>query len=611
MTIGPESEIPVASSSYTCTVARTSSLNPRGFESGKTSLMASLSFTHFLSPPRWDLNWQYRSSFNLIQLQDFRLNNKWCLAATSRKKIVEALAQEEMSDNDVVAKTKTSRKSKRATTKRTRKKPETDAIQENSELEIDSDASNEESVISASNEDTKKTQRRTRRKAASASTGVEKEKTKKKVRRRKTTKKIGDVTEDQGSESDVSDAEESIFVTNVVDEGEGDIELEKDEGEDISFTYGWPPLVCCFGSAKHAFVPSGRPANRLLDYEIHERMRDARWAPEKFIRAPGGCAGSVAIALASLGGKVAFMGKLGDDEYGQAMLYYLNMSDVQTRSVRIDTRRMTAVSQMKISKRGRFRLTSVKPCAEDSMSKSEINIDVLKEAKMFYFSTHSLLDKNMRSTTSQAVKISKKLGGVVFYDVNLPLPLWQSVEETKMFIQQAWNLANVIEVTKQELEFLCGIKPSEEFDTKNNARSKFVNYEPEVIAPLWHENLKVLFVTNGTSKIHYYTKEHNGVVHGMEDPPLTPFTSDMSASGDGIVAGLMRMLTVQPDLITDNDYLVRTLKYAIDCGVIDQWKLARTRGFPPKEDMEEVEPDPNGIRSISEIEYRTIVEAVS
>lgn len=161
---------------------------------------------------------------------------------------------------------------------------------------------------------------------------------------------------------------------------------------------------------------------------------------------------------------------------------------------------------------------------------------------MFYFSTHSLLDKNMRSTTLQAVKISKKLGGVIFYDVNLPLPLWQSFDETKMFIQQAWNLANIIEVTKQELEFLCGIKPTEEFDTKNNARSKFVHYEPEVIAPLWHKNLQVLFVTNGTSKIHYYTKEHNGAVHGMEDPPLTPFTSDMSAAGDGIVAGSILLI---------------------------------------------------------------------
>lgn len=143
----------------------------------------------------------------------------------------------------------------------------------------------------------------------------------------------------------------------------------------------------------------------------------------------------------------------------------------------------------------------------------------------------------MRSTALQAIKISKKLGSLIFYDVNLPLPLWQSGEETKMFIQQAWDLADVIEVTTQELEFLCGIEPFKNFDTKNNDKSKFPHYAPEVLAPLWHENLKLLFVTNGTSKIHYYTKEHDGAVLGMEDAPVTPFSCDMSAAGDGIVAG--------------------------------------------------------------------------
>ncbi|KAF5945451.1 hypothetical protein HYC85_015679 [Camellia sinensis] len=229
------------------------------------------------------------------------------------------------------------------------------------------------------------------------------------------------------------------------------------------------------------------------------------------------------------------------------------------------------------------------------------------KAKMFYFNTFSMLDRNMRSTMLRAIKISKKLGGIIFYDLNLPLPLWQSCEETKMFIQEVWNLADVIEVTKQELEFLCGIKPSENFDTRDNDRSKFIHYTPEVFGQLWHENLKVLFVTNGTSKIHYYTKEHNSAVLGMEDAPITPFTGDMSASGDGIVAALMRMLTVQPHLITDKGYLEQSVKYAVNCGVIDQWRLARTVGFPPKEGMEEnVEPDPNGIRSITEREYRTL-----
>jgi len=79
-----------------------------------------------------------------------------------------------------------------------------------------------------------------------------------------------------------------------------------------------------------------------------------------------------------------------------------------------------------------------------------------------------------------------------------------------------------------------------------------------------------------------------------------------------IFAALMRMLTVQPDLLTDKGYLEHSIKYAIDCGVIDQWILGRVRGFPPHEDMEEdITPDSNGIRSISETEYRTAVGSAS
>ncbi|XVE85724.1 hypothetical protein DITRI_Ditri17bG0113900 [Diplodiscus trichospermus] len=228
----------------------------------------------------------------------------------------------------------------------------------------------------------------------------------------------------------------------------------------------------------------------------------------------------------------------------------------------------------------------------------------------------------------------KKLGGVIFYDVNLPLPLWCSDEQTKMFIQEAWNLADVIEVTKEEIEFLCGIEPKEEFDTKNNDRSKFIHYDYEVAAPLWHENLKALFVTNGTCKIHYYTKEQNGAVHGMEDAPITLFFCDMYHLEMALLqlilffwtklSALLRMLTVHPDLITDKGYLERTIEYAIDCGVIDQWLVTCTRGFPPREGIEEegkeedddkkeeaAVPDPNGIRSITEMEYCTLVESVS
>ncbi|KAL0420734.1 UNVERIFIED_CONTAM: Fructokinase-like 2, chloroplastic [Sesamum latifolium] len=499
--------------------------------------------------------------------------------AVSRDKLTDSLAQE-VSDGEPGSTEKKIRRTSKRASARTRKK----AMEIPDENPAANGNARDEEILmtSGSEENSRTTRTRTRKKAPSALETVEGEAAEKVTRQRRRKKKA-DGLDSQGSETEFSDVEGDTFSLTMDEDSEQELEFDIDDGEDISFTYGWPPLVCCFGAAQHAFVPAGRRANRLIDYEIHDRKKEALWEPEKFVRASGGCSSNVAVALASLGGKVAFMGSSG-------------MMPLAT-----------AVSQMKIGKRGGFRMTSVKPCAEDCLSKSEINIDVLKEAKMFYFNTFSLLDRNMRSTTLQAVKIAKKLGNVVFYDLNLPLPLWQSSEETKKFIQKVWDLSDIIEVTKQELEFLCGITPSENFDTRDNDRSKFTHYTPEVVSQLWHDDLKVLFVTNGTSKIHYYTKEHNGAVHGMEDAPLTPYTSDMSASGDGIVAGIMRMLTLQPHLISDKGYLERTVKYAVSCGVIDQWLQARSLGFPAKEGMEDVVPDPNGIKSITEREYRTLV----
>lgn len=544
-------------------------------------------------------------------VRDHRLQSGWVSSARSKKAIVASSADEDTTEPKVTKRTTINR-----TASRSRKKATTEFEDDNSEpLGSESMLEQEGADKEASIEGSEKPKRRTRRKAVSTTSEMDEVKTEKKPRRGRKSEKEVDQVDDQVSDTEMGDIEGVVYLAGEASEDEViDLELEGVKDDDISFTYGWPPLVCCFGAAQHAFVPSGRPANRLINYEIHESLKDALWSPEKFVRAPGGSAGNVAIALATHGGRVAFMGKLGGDVYGQAMLYYLNVNNVQTRSVCVDDERPTAVSQMKIAKRGALRATTVKPCAEDSLLKSEINIDVLKEAKMFYMNTTSLLDDNMRGTTLHALKISKKLGGVIFYDLNLPLPLWKSCEETKAVIQQVWNLADVIEVTKQELEFLCGITPEEEFDTKNNKRSKFLHYEPDVIAPIWHENLKVLFVTNGTSKIHYYTKEHDAAVLGMEDPPITPFTQDMSALGDGIVAALMRMLTLQPHLITDKSYLQHTVKYAINCGVIDQWIVGRQRGFPPKEDMdngEVAEPDINGIRSITEREFRTVAPVTS
>lgn len=76
-------------------------------------------------------------------------------------------------------------------------------------------------------------------------------------------------------------------------------------------------------------------------------------------------------------------------------------------------------------------------------------------------------------------KCQKNLGELYFFDVNLPLPLWRSQDETRKLIRSAWNDANVIEVTMQELEFFID---EDYFERKRNHRPQYYahSYEQSV-----------------------------------------------------------------------------------------------------------------------------------
>ena len=72
----------------------------------------------------------------------------------------------------------------------------------------------------------------------------------------------------------------------------------------------------------------------------------------------------------------------------------------------------------------------------------------------------------------------------------------------------------------------------------------------------------------------------------------------------------MRMISVQPHLATDKEYLHHMTKYAITCGIIEQWTAARVHGFPLKEGFEGV-LNGNGVRTIPEKEFRTVVSSAN
>ncbi|XP_031484670.1 fructokinase-like 1, chloroplastic [Nymphaea colorata] len=377
----------------------------------------------------------------------------------------------------------------------------------------------------------------------------------------------------------------------------GSKEEEEDEGgEDyddmMDFPYESPGLICCFGAAQREFVPSVRVSDRQMHPDIYSTWKGLQWSPPEFSRAPGGPPSNVAIAHVRLGGRAAFMGKVGNDEFGNDLVYKMNTEKVQTRAVKIDPSSKTAMSYMKIvCKGGKLSMKTVKECAEDSLKSSELNLAVLKEAKIFHFNSEVLTSPSMHAALFKAIRLSKKFGGYIFFDPNMPLPLWKSREEAWDVIKEAWNQANIIELTKQELEFLLDeqyyekkreYRPqyyAESYD-QTKKRRDYYHYTREEISPLWHDNIKILFITDGLFRIHYYTPQFEGTVIGTEDVLITPFTCDRTGSGDALVAGIMRKLVEHPEVYEDQDKLERDLRFAISAGIISQWTIGAVRGFP-------------------------------
>jgi sugar/nucleoside kinase (ribokinase family) len=60
----------------------------------------------------------------------------------------------------------------------------------------------------------------------------------------------------------------------------------------------------------------------------------------------------------------------------------------------------------------------------------------------------------MHDTLFRAIELSKKFGSKVFFDLNLALPLWASRDKIKEVINRAGKEADIIEVSRDELEFL-------------------------------------------------------------------------------------------------------------------------------------------------------------
>lgn len=278
-----------------------------------------------------------------------------------------------------------------------------------------------------------------------------------------------------------------------------------------------------------------------------------------FLKAPGGAPANVAIAVTRLGGKAAFVGKLGDDEFGHMLAGILKQNGVSVEGIKFDQGARTALAFVTLRADGEREFMFYRnPSADMLLTPDELNLDLIRSAKVFHYGSISLIVEPCRSAHFKAMEVAKEAGCLLSYDPNLRLPLWPSAKEAREKIMSIWDKADVIKVSDNELEFLTGKEVSD-----------------EAALSLWHPNLKLLLVTLGEDGCSYYTKSFQGKIAGFHVK-----TIDTTGAGDSFIGALLCKMVQDQSIITDEAKLKEVLKFACACGAITTTKKGAIPALP-------------------------------
>ncbi|KAK4768574.1 hypothetical protein SAY87_003715 [Trapa incisa] len=279
-----------------------------------------------------------------------------------------------------------------------------------------------------------------------------------------------------------------------------------------------------------------------------------------FLKAPGGAPANVAIAVTRLGGRSAFIGKLGDDEFGHMLAGILKQYGVIAEGINFDQGARTALAFVTLRADGEREFMFYRnPSADMLLKPEELNLELIRSAKVFHYGSISLIVQPCRSAHLMAMQVARDAGALLSYDPNLRLALWPSVEEAREQIMSIWDKADLIKVSDEELKFLTG---SDEIDDAS-------------AMSLLHPNLKLLLVTLGEKGCRYYTKNFYGHVEAFHVTAV-----DTTGAGDSFVGALLCKIADDRSLIEEEVRLREAIKYANACGAITTTKKGAIPALP-------------------------------
>ncbi len=213
--------------------------------------------------------------------------------------------------------------------------------------------------------------------------------------------------------------------------------------------------------------------------------------------------------ISSLGARVAFIGKIGKDKFGEVVLESLEKNNVDVSMVKIDEELGTGATIILNVEEDRANTTY--PGAMDVLSINDISEEDIKKAKHLHFSSY-FLQPGMWGDLGKLFRMAKKLGLTTSFDMQ-----WDPAETWELDIADVLPGVDVFLPNENELMYLTG---------KNNLNDA-INAVKE------YTNLLLIKRGNKGSQVFHQNKL-------MDLPPfLNEEVVDAIGAGDSFNAGFI------------------------------------------------------------------------
>ena len=279
---------------------------------------------------------------------------------------------------------------------------------------------------------------------------------------------------------------------------------------------------------------------------------------------PGGAPANACIAIARNGLKTGFLGRLGNDDFGKLLKKTLEDNQVKMLCPELTDKAVTTLAFVTLYEGGERSFTFVrKPGADIMLDAKDITEEMLADTKMLHAGSFGMSADPSRTAHFEAMKLAKKLGKLISYDVNYRNMIW-SFEDAKKVVDEVLPYVDLLKISDEELDFVGG--------------------EANIPAMMKENQISVVIETLGAKGAKFFFAGQEETVEGHKVKAV-----DATGAGDAFWGGfiaslLMNGVTTADDLTVDK--IREALKYGNASGGLCVQKMGGIPALPTKEEIE-------------------------